>query len=89
MNNGIQCLKCDNIIPFERLEILPETLLCVECAKKEKPNKYRGALGFNFKTGGEIMVMTEDFYNKEWKKYNPSFGRGSGVQRMSPKVRIR
>jgi hypothetical protein len=85
--DGIKCLTCDGIIPFERLEVV-DTMHCVHCADK-KVKKYRGALNFGHKTGGTIMVMTDEFYQKEWKRYNPSFGRGSGVHKLSPAHRTR
>lgn len=60
--------------------------MCVKCSSVHGPKRYKGALNFLHKTGGSIMIMDPDFYDNEWKKYNPSFGRGSGVHRMSPRM---
>ena len=70
----------------ERLAFLPNTKLCVSCASTHGPKKYKGCLNFAHKTAGTIMVMDADFFDKEWRKYQPTFGNGSGVVRMSPKI---
>ena len=31
-----KCVRCDKEIPFGRLKILPESLLCLSCAEKKK-----------------------------------------------------
>lgn len=80
------CSNCNDVIPAERLSVLPNTHLCAVCANQYGPKRYKGALNFLHKTGGSIMVMDADFYDKEWKKYTSSFGRGSGVHKMSPRL---
>lgn len=62
-----ECKKCEKVIPQERLEILPETTLCVECSKTL--NKKRvgfmvfGGGGNHGKTGGSIVMI--DVNDKE------------------------
>lgn len=76
------CTNCRRIIPPARLEVLPNTEYCVECAAKfVKPKK--GAMHYGHKTAPTLIVMDGDFFNKEWKHYNPSFGRGSGVHKIT------
>jgi hypothetical protein len=41
---------------------------------------------WSHKTAPTIQVMDADTYKNEWEKYNPKFGRGSGVHRMSPRL---
>ena len=81
-----KCINCFDVIPSERLQFIPNANMCVRCANKHGQKKYKGALNFLHKTGGSIMIMDPDFYDNEWKKYNPSFGRGSGVHKMSPRM---
>jgi hypothetical protein len=80
------CSGCSLPIELERLEVLPNTLVCSCCAKKganQKP-KVKGVMVFGHKTAGAIQVISQDAH-REWKKYNPYgryTGRGSGVHRM-------
>lgn len=80
------CISCGVQIAAERLAIVPSTKHCSVCVQAHDVKRYKGALNFLHKTGGSIMVMEADFYDKEWKKYNPSFGRGSGIHKMSPRM---
>ncbi len=74
----MKCIRCSDEIPQERIDALPHTLLCVSCASKlVKPVK--GAMYFACKTSPELCVMESDYFDSDWKKYNPKFGRGSGV----------
>lgn len=80
------CARCEHVIETERLQALPETSFCVSCAKIINPPRVKGAMTFSHKTAPTICIMTAEHYDSEWKKYNPSFGRGSGVHRMSPRL---
>jgi len=51
----MRCLDCDGRIPFERMEILPETEYCTTCAcKHEKP--FVARMIYNHKTAGEVII---------------------------------
>lgn len=82
----MNCASCSHTIEPQRLEILPDTLVCSCCARQgmnQKPN-VKGVMVFGHKTGGYIQVISEESH-KDWKKYNPYgkyTGRGSGVHRM-------
>ena len=80
------CIKCSGEIEAERISVLPDTNFCVSCAKKVNVPRVKGAMTFQHKTAPTICIMTADHYDNEWKKYNPSFGRGSGVHKMSPRL---
>lgn len=51
---------CGNMISAERLEILPNTRVCVSCSK-EQP--YVGAMVFDHKTAGRLEFVRPE--NKE------------------------
>lgn len=83
----MNCASCELPIEFERLEVLPQTLVCSACARAgmNQKSKPRGVMVFGHKTGGYIQVISEEAH-KDWKKYNPygkNTGRGSGVHRMT------
>lgn len=80
------CCRCCREIESERLVVLPNTTLCCGCAKIVNPKRVKGSMHFAHKTAPVIQIMDADFFDKEWKKYNPSFGRGSGVHKMSPRM---
>ena len=51
----MKCLDCGDRIPFERMEILPETEYCTTCASKhEKP--FVARMIYNHKTAGEVII---------------------------------
>jgi hypothetical protein len=63
------CTVCLSAIEIERIEILPETTFCSVCARVHSNVKPRlGRMAFGHKTGGEIMLMSEETF-KETKKY--------------------
>lgn len=82
----MNCINCHNAIDVERLAILPETALCRTCAIKHGPKRKKGFMSYEHKTAPTVCVVESDYYDNEWKKYNPSFGRGSGVHAMSPRL---
>lgn len=82
----MNCVNCYNMIDAERLAILPETTLCRTCAVKYGPKRKKGFMSYEHKTAPTVCVVDSDYYDNEWKKYNPSFGRGSGVHAMSPRL---
>lgn len=54
MEQHMNCDKCGNIIPDERLEILPHTTTCVKCSVE--PKKI-GIMVYPHKTGGYCEVI--------------------------------
>jgi hypothetical protein len=83
----MNCVRCSLSIEPERLEVLPDTLVCSACARNGAQQKSRpkGILNFSHKTGGVIQILSEDAF-KERRRYEPygkNTGRGSGVHRMT------
>lgn len=76
------CSNCKRLISEERLKALPNTEFCIDCAKTLVKPK-RGAMNYSHKTAPTLMVMDNEFFHNEWKHYNPTFGRGSGVHKLS------
>ena len=54
------CVRCKQIIPAERLEILPDTHTCVGCSGVQK---YVGAMVFDHKTAPRLAFVRPE--NKE------------------------
>jgi len=54
------CYRCKNVIPRERLEILPDTQTCVQCSGVQK---YVGAMVWDHKTAPRLAVVRPE--NKE------------------------
>jgi len=79
------CCNCDKEIDPRRVAAIPNVKLCFMCSRKVGTKRVKGVNVFYCKTSPDLQVVTEDYYNTEWKKYNPSFGRGSGVHAMSPR----
>jgi hypothetical protein len=80
------CRTCSELIEPERLEVLPNTVMCSACAHKYnfvKPRK--GIMVFSHKTGGELEVMSESFYNENKKYFIPN-GARSAVKNFSRNV---
>lgn len=48
------CVRCKNIIPAERLAVLPDTHTCVKCSTVEK---YVGAMIYDHKTAGRLEYV--------------------------------
>jgi len=48
--------------------------------------KLKGAMVFLHKTAPTIQIMDADHFDQDWSKYQPKFGMGSGVHRMSPRL---
>ena len=74
------CNRCGNEIEVQRIEL--GLNICKYCAGLTV-KKYKGSMVFDHKTAPTINIMDESAY-KDWEKYNPKFGRGSGVHKMSP-----
>ena len=69
----MNCRTCNNRIEEDRVNVLPNTLVCAKCAHTYnfvKPRK--GIMVFSHKTGGELEVMTETFYNQNKKYFIPN-----------------
>ena len=82
----MNCRCCSNQIEPERLEVLPNTVVCSSCAHQYnfvKPRK--GIMVFSHKTGGELQTMSEDYYNKN-KRYFVANGARSVVKNFSKNV---
>lgn len=52
-----KCVKCGVKIPKERLEILPNTELCIKCSQKYGPQKLVGYMVYDGKTGGDLVTV--------------------------------
>lgn len=80
------CKVCQNNIEATRLEALPETKVCISCARKgHNQTSIKGIMCFDHKTGGTLQVVSPDNFS-EYRRYNPYgryTGRGSGVHRVS------
>lgn len=50
----INCSICGMVIPNERLEILPETDVCVLCTSEPKK---LGIPSYGHKTGGSVVII--------------------------------
>lgn len=80
------CRMCNNAIEPERLEILPTTVACSACAKKHKLGAPRKAfIAFDHKTGGEIQIVSAQFYEDNKKYFIPN-GARSAVKNFSKSV---
>ena len=53
----MNCVKCLQPIPPERLEALPETTVCVGCSDVKK---VKGLLVFNHKTAPVLVMLPDD-----------------------------
>jgi hypothetical protein len=80
------CRSCGSTIEPERLEVLPSTVICSACAHKHnviKPRK--GIMTYSHKTGGEIQIMSADFYDKNKRYFIPD-GARSVVKNFSKSI---
>lgn len=61
----MDCARCDTPIPPERLEVLPNTKICVACVLKDGdvPMK-KGRLNFDCKTNGEIDIVSPEEFDR-------------------------
>ena len=82
----MNCRICNNSIEAERLEVLPSTVFCSSCAHKHNTVKPRKAfMAFDYKTGGEIQIVSADFYEANKKYFIPN-GARSAVKNFSKSV---
>lgn len=82
------CRCCNNQIEPERLEILPSTVFCAPCARKNdfvKPRK--GIMVYTHKTGGELQTMTADYFEKNRNYFIP-IGARSVVKNFSKSISV-
>ena len=80
------CRICSQEIEPERLEILPNTVACSVCANKHKLGTPRKAfMSFDHKTGGEIQIVSAEFYESNKKYFIPN-GARSSVKNFSKSV---
>jgi hypothetical protein len=54
----MQCSKCQGTIDPVRLEILPDTTLCVDCSRLQ-PGILVCRMLYSHKTGGELVVARD------------------------------
>ena len=79
----MECSNCNNQIDEERLELLPRTKICSECAQQIPFTPMKGAMIFDHKTGGQLQVMGD----KEYELYSKTFrrvGQQSILRPVSP-----
>ena len=82
------CLACTNAIEPERLEILPNTVMCSVCANKHNITKPRlGRMVFSHKTGAEIQIMSQQSF-KETKAYYEPVGPRSVMKNFSRNIAV-
>jgi len=80
------CRLCQGEIELERLEILPTTLACSLCARKNKLGTPRlGRMIFDGKTGGTLQIMSAQSF-KETKAYYEPVGPRSVIKNFSRNV---
>lgn len=48
------CARCKTVIPYDRLDVLPDTQTCVGCSGVQK---YVGAMVFDHKTAGRLEFV--------------------------------
>ncbi len=67
----MNCIECGNQIPFERLQIVPDTEYCVNCVDKNAA-PFVARMLFNHKTAGEVFIAkgTENVrrLNREYER---------------------
>jgi hypothetical protein len=80
----MKCSVCETEIPQERLEALPDTIYCIECAKRHVV-PVKGVMTYDHKTAPTLCIMDGRYFDEDWKRHNPSYGRGSGVHAMMPR----
>lgn len=69
------CKVCNLQIEQERLNILPTTVFCAQCAQKHsKVQPRRGVMVFDHKTGGTLQIMSEDSFRANKHYYFPVHG---------------
>lgn len=79
------CLRCNNVIEFDRLNVLPDTNWCVSCAKAINPSRVKGRMCFDHKTAPSICIMTSDVFDETTKYYVPN-GARSVVKNFSKHI---
>lgn len=87
----MNCKFCRDAIEEGRLSL--GLTCCFKCANKgfgQQP-RYRGAIIYAHKTGGEIQIMSQEAF-KDFRRLNPigrHSGRGSGVHVVSKSTSCR
>ncbi len=77
------CSNCCRDIEQERLEILPQTLVCSSCARQYNLGKPRkGVMISTGKVGSEIQILSHDCYKKQ-EKYLKAQGAYSIIKNFS------
>jgi predicted small secreted protein len=69
------CRSCNGTIEKERLEILPKTCVCSECAHAMKLGTPRKAFTVHsHKTGSEIQIVSASYFEDNKKYFIPQGG---------------
>lgn len=76
---------CGSEIEEERLEVLPDTLVCCACAKEgyNQPPKTKGFMVYDHKTGGTLCEVPESTYEL-YKQTFDRKGQQSVLRKVSP-----
>lgn len=80
------CISCGVQVAPERLAIVPNTRHCSACIQGRGPARVKGVNIYLHKTAPSIQVMSAEYYESEWKKYTSSYGQGSGLHKVSPRM---
>jgi len=62
--------SCGNLIPNSRLEILPNTKLCVSCSSKRKSFRLKGFIAASSKSDYSLCVIDSPDQIATWKEHN-------------------
>ena len=83
----MNCVSCTLPIELERIELLPNTLVCSYCAHKGMNQKPRpkGTMIYTEKTNGFIEIHTEDSWKRN-QKYYKAHGARSVVKNFSKNI---
>lgn len=61
----MNCNRCKQPIPSERLSAVPDAVMCVPCLRASGDVKLKkGRLVFDHKTGGALEVVSEEQLNR-------------------------
>ena len=87
--NKQYCKNCAKQIEQERLNILPNTVLCAPCAIKlnvVKPRK--GIMIWHSKDCAELQTMSADYFERNKDYFIPASGLKSVVKNFSKSISV-
>lgn len=87
LNSNMNCIRCSLSVEPERLEILPDTLVCSFCARNSQSQtaKVKGVMVYTEKTNGFIEIHKDGSWERN-KKYYVANGARSAVKNFSKNV---